>query len=147
MTENQKQALQYFSEGYSCAQAVAMAYAEKLGLTTAQAALVMGTFGGGIARLRQNCGAYTALMMLTASLTTCDAMDANLKAEAYPIGQIAHQAFLEKVGTINCGELLGRVAEMPVPEERSPEYYAKRPCAKVVLAATQVYEDLLAERG
>ena len=68
MTERTKQALRNFAAGYNCAQSVYMAYADVAGLTQEQAARVSAGFGGGIGRLRDNCGAFSAAVMLCINL-------------------------------------------------------------------------------
>ena len=69
MTDREKQALRNFAAGYNCAQSMFMAYADLLGLTQEQAARLSAGFGGGIGRLRQNCGAFSAAVMLCGALT------------------------------------------------------------------------------
>ena len=62
--------------------------------------------------------------------------------------QEIYRRFVEKNGTVSCAELLGRagVPEDPTPEERTPEYYAKRPCAQIIGSACQIIDDMLAEK-
>jgi len=145
MTEREKKALQLFASGDNCAQAVFKAYADLAGLTPEQAGLVAVGFGGGIGRLRQNCGAFSAAVMLCGALHGENGADSDQRKEVYRRVQAVHQRFVEKCGTVNCAELLGRQkkAEAPTPEERTPEYYASRPCAKVVLAACEIIEEQL----
>ena len=64
MTEREKQAVRNFADGCNCAQSVLMAYADVLGLTQEQAAMVSVGFGGGMGRLRLHCGAFSAAVML-----------------------------------------------------------------------------------
>ena len=142
MTERVQKALELFNSGYNCSQAVFMAYADQLGLTDHQAAMVACGFGGGIGRLRQNCGAYSGMIMLCALMEGEDGDSAEKRADTYARVQKVHGDFVERLGTINCAELLNRppVPESPVPEERTASYYASRPCAKIVQTACEIVE-------
>ena len=120
------------------------AYCDVAGLTQEQAALVAVGFGGGIGRLRQNCGAFSATVMLCGAIHGPDGADAANRTQVYGRVQDVHRLFVERLGTICCGELLGRNAEAPVPEERTPAYYASRPCARVILQACHIIEEQLA---
>lgn len=55
--ERVAQAVAYFKEGYNCAQSVVLAYADLYGLTHDLALHVAASFGGGIGRMRETCGA------------------------------------------------------------------------------------------
>lgn len=141
MTTREKQALRNFAAGQNCAQAVLMAYAEVCGLSTEQAAVLSAGFGGGIGRLRSNCGAFSAAVMLCGAVTP-DAASPAARKDVYARVQAVHADFVARCGTISCAELLARHPrkEGPVPEERTPAYYASRPCARVILQACRVIE-------
>lgn len=148
MTERQEKALYYFNNGDNCAQAVIKAYCDLVGLTEQQASLVSVGFGGGIGRLRQNCGAFSGMIMTMGALDDGDGASPERRADVYARVQRAHQMFVERLGTINCAELLQREQkpEAPTPEARTPEYYAGRPCTRIVLTACGIIEDMLAEK-
>lgn len=142
MTERTKQALRNFAAGYNCAQSVYMAYADVAGLSVEQAARASAGFGGGIGRLRDNCGAFSAAVMVCGSLEEQGHMPQGRPA-VYARVQAVHASFVEKCGTISCAELLKRhpKSEGPTPEERTPAYYASRPCARVILQACRIIEE------
>lgn len=142
MTERCKQALRNFAAGYNCAQSVSMAYADVMGLTQEQAARAAAGFGGGIGRLRDNCGAFSAAVMVCGALET-NGHQPHGRPKVYARVQEVHAAFVDKCGTISCAELLRRhpKSEGPTPEERTPAYYALRPCARVILQACRVIEE------
>lgn len=148
MTEREKQAVKNFADGHNCAQSVLMAYADVLGLTQAQAAMVAVGHGGGMGRLRLHCGAFSAAVMLAGALEGTDGAKKEHRPMTYARVQEIHRRFVEKNGTVSCAELLGRagVPEDPTPEERTPEYYAKRPCARIIRSACQIIDDMLAEK-
>ena len=80
--------------------------------------------------------------MLCALMEGQNGDSADKRAATYARVQQVHADFVERLGTINCAELLNRppVAEAPVPEERTAAYYASRPCAKIVQTACEIVE-------
>ncbi len=148
MTEREKQAVRLFAEGNNCAQSVLMAYADVLGLTQEQAAMVSVGHGGGMGRLRLHCGAFSAAVMLAGALEGPEGAKKEHRPQTYARVQEIHRRFVAKNGTVSCAELLGKagVPENPTPEERTPEYYAKRPCARIIRSACQIIDAMLAEK-
>lgn len=148
MTERAKQAVANFTAGCNCAQSVLLAYADLLGLTPEQAAMISVGFGGGMGRLRLHCGAFSAAVMLAGVLEGEDGAKKEHRPETYARVQEIHQQFLERNGTVSCAELLGKagVPEDPTPEERTPEYYAKRPCARIIASACELIDGMLAKK-
>lgn len=142
MTERVQKAVELFGSGDNCAQAVFKAYADLLGITPHQAGMIACGFGGGIGRLRQNCGAYSGMIMLCALMEGADGDSIEKRADVYARVQRVHADFVERLGTINCAELLNRppVPEAPVPEARTAAYYAARPCARIVQTACEIVE-------
>lgn len=138
-----------FLSGCNCCQAVLMAYADVLGLTQEQAAMVAVGHGGGMGRLRLHCGAFSAAVMLAGAIEGSDGAKKEHRPQTYARVQEIHRRFIEVNGTVSCAELLGRagVPEAPTPEERTPEYYRKRPCERVIRSACKIIDELLAERG
>ena len=148
MREREKQAVKNFTDGHNCAQSVLLAYADLLGLTPEQAAALSVGFGGGMGRLRLHCGAFSAAVMLAGMLEGAEGACKEHRPQTYARVQDIHRRFIQRNGTISCAELLGRagVPEDPTPEERTPEYYAKRPCARVIASACQLIDEMLAEK-
>ena len=124
-----------------------MTYADVLGLTTEQAAMISVGFGGGMGRLRLHCGAFSAAVMLAGVLEGADGAKKEHRPATYARVQEIYRQFMARNGTISCAELLGRagVPEDPTPEERTPEYYAKRPCAGIIRSACQLIDEMLQE--
>lgn len=153
MTERANQAVQNFHDGHNCAQSVLLAYADVLSLTPEQAAMVAVGFGGGMGRLRLHCGAFSAAVMLAGILEGEDGAKKEHRPSTYARVQEIHRQFVERNGTVSCAELLGRaggagrtaIQENPTPEERTPEYYQKRPCARIIRSACQIIDAMLEE--
>ena len=147
ISERAKQAVRNFAQGCNCAQSVALAYADVLGLNQEQAAMVSVGFGGGIGRLRDNCGAFSAAVMLCGVLEGPDGAKKEHRPETYARVQELHRRFVAVNSSICCAELLGRTKapERPTPDARTPEYYRSRPCAKIIRRACAIIDEMLEE--
>lgn len=135
-----------FLEGYNCAQAVVLAFAEDAGLDETLAKSFSRPLGGGMGRLRQTCGAVAGAAVASGVL-----FPELSKAEAYALVQEIARRFAAKNGSFNCGELLrgaGLKADTaPNPEKRTEEYYKKRPCPELIFDAADILEQICVERG
>lgn len=123
----------YFCEGYSCAQAVALAFEDKFAMDREELLKIASSFGGGLGRLREVCGAVSGMCMVAGVLHGYSSPKAReAKAEHYALIQQLAGKFKEKNGSIVCRELLGAklAVTAPTPEERTAEYYKIRPCAR-----------------
>ena len=152
--EVSEKARQNFMNGFNCAQSVFCALVEELGeekagmnLETAQK--LSSSFGGGMCRLREVCGAFSGMFMaagLVYGYSSSSEPDA--KAEHYALIQELAKKFAEKNGSIVCRELLGLppktsslAPDSPVPEKRTEQYYKKRPCADLVAGAAEIFAE------
>ena len=135
-----------FLEGYNCAQAVVLAFAEDAGLDESVAKAFSRPLGGGMGRLRQTCGAVSGAAVASGVL-----FPELTKPEAYALVQEIARRFAEKNGSFNCGELLRgaglKTDTAPNPERRTEEYYKKRPCPELIYDAAEVLEDICIARG
>lgn len=149
MTSRETRALRHFAAGDNCAQSVLQAYADIIGLTEEQAALLAAGLGGGMGRLRETCGTFTAAAMLCGALEGPHGADKALRPAVYARVQQLHRRFLEELGSISCAELLGRphAPEPPVPEARTAEYYHSRPCARVIRTACRIIDEQIVDKG
>lgn len=147
MSEQTEKATQLFKCGYNCAQSVVAAYAERYGYTQEQALRMSAAFGGGIGRMRMTCGAACGLFMLAGlERGAVEGDDRQGKADTYALVQELAAEFKRRNGSLICAELLGlkKPEESPVPEARTPAYYAKRPCVEMVAEAVRIWEEHLA---
>lgn len=151
LEERVKRAVELFKSGFNCSQAVVAAYADLYGFTEEQALKMAASFGGGIGRMREICGAACGMFLLAGLETgTTDPKDKDGKAANYKLVQELAAEFREKNGSLNCGELLGLKkcdSIQSVPEERTGQYYAKRPCAKIVEMAARIWGEYLEKKG
>ena len=137
-----------FLQGYNCAQAVVCAFDDVTGLDRETSARLASSFGGGMGRLREVCGTVSgALLVLGLLLGYADPKDMQAKTDHYHLVQEYARRFKELNGSIICRELLKGVTTKPgsEPEERTPEYYASRPCLRIVGEAAQIADELLKE--
>ena len=144
MQGNAEIAEQLFKQGYNCSQSVIGAYCEKLGLDFETAMRLSSSFGGGMGRLREVCGAVTAMFMVAGLLEGySDPQNIAAKKKHYELIQTLAEKFKKQNGSIICRELLALDEKQsnPVPEERTETYYKKRPCAELVRCAGEIIDE------
>ena len=139
-------AAELFLEGYNCAQAVAVAFTDVTGMDKKEAARLAAPFGGGMGRMREVCGAVSGMFMVLGALYGYDNSDADgKKKELYQQVQALAEQFRAENGSIICRELLKNPPSDPNPSPRTAEYYAKRPCAKMVMTAARLMDEFIAQ--
>ena len=145
--ERIEKAIALFKEGFNCSQAVVAAFADQYGFTREQALKMSASFGGGIGRMRETCGAACGLFMLAGLETgSTDGADREGKATNYALVQELAKEFTLRNGALKCADLLGLSKKEPVvstPEARTDQYYAKRPCVKMVEEAARIWCEYL----
>lgn len=139
--EHGMKAAELFLQGYNCAQSVLLAFEDMTGLDQSMALRLSSSFGGGMARLREVCGAVSGMAMVAGLLYGYDDIsDITLKKEHYARIQELAAAFRERAGSIICREILNDPPTDPAPSPRTEEYYRVRPCARMVLIAGEVLD-------
>ncbi|MCD7826450.1 MAG: C-GCAxxG-C-C family protein [Clostridiaceae bacterium] len=110
MESRKEMAQKLFKEGYNCSQSVFAAYADRYGIDRETALKISASFGGGMGRMREVCGAVSG-MFLVAGLETgsTDGKDAAGKKYNYQIVQDLAEEYRKQNGSIICRELLGLV--------------------------------------
>ena len=163
------QALERHHMGYNCAQSVAMTFADLYGIDSQLMARLSASFGGGIGRMRETCGAACGMFLL-AGLEVGDAEDrpqsagecapypdALVKKKNYEVVQQLAQSFRQQAGSLLCRELLGLAHARPdgsvppvqvvaTPEARTEGYYKRRPCVEMVAMAVRIYMQYLQQK-
>ncbi len=158
-----------FYAGYNCAQSVFCAFTDVTGLDLDTSARLSSSFGAGLGRLREVCGCVSgAAMVLGAVKGYDDPKDKKAKTEHYESVREFAARFRESEGSIICKELLakGRKSKNCTedsgsalstegcvnpenveiggePEERTAEYYKKRPCPDLVYRAAEILDEML----
>lgn len=146
--ERAQRAKEYFNKGYNCAQSVTLAFADITTLDAEMIATITASFGGGMGRLREVCGAVSGMAFVASFLSPCPTADnAEAKKANYALVQEFAEKFRKQNGAIVCRELLGleRPKDEPTPSPRTAEYYKKRPCAEYVYDAALIVGEYLAK--
>lgn len=143
-------AIDYFLEGYNCAQAVVMAVQDLLGVDLEILKDASSAFGGGFARLRGNCGTVSAMGFAVGFLAERSGDIEKDKARVYADTRMLAEKFREKFDTLNCAELLKNVKNIdysPMPSKRTEEYYKTRPCVIFITEAVKLIEEYAKAMG
>ncbi|HOS84856.1 MAG TPA: C-GCAxxG-C-C family protein [Bacteroidales bacterium] len=137
-------ALDYFNQGYACSQAVLLAYAPKYSLDETAAKLIASTFGGGMGRLREKCGAITGgFMVLGLEYGNTNPTDMDTKLNSYRKVRELNKKMLAKHETTMCGELLQKYVSK---EEVAERKHHKIICTTMVAdVAAEVWELIQSE--
>ena len=143
--EHGMKAAELFLQGYNCAQAVAVAFCDVTGLDEKFSARMVSSFGGGMGRLREVCGAVSGMFFVLGYLYGYDTPgDDELKMALYVQVQELAGKFRERCGHIVCREILNNPPTDPTPSPRTAEYYAQRPCARMVKEAADLMDAFIA---
>lgn len=155
LEERVERAAALFKEGYNCSQSVVAAYADLYGFTMEQSLKMSASFGAGIGRMRETCGAACGMFLLAGLETGCtDPKSIEGKGYNYEVVQKLASEFKRINGTLVCAELLGLrpigngevvsgVGAPTTPQERTQEYYKKRPCSEMVTTAARIFGEYL----
>ncbi len=163
MTSDQARARaeENFLKGYNCTQSVVEVFAEELGYDRDMALKLCQPFGAGICRMREVCGTVSGMLACAGMKAGKSDGSKEGKDEIYKIGQELADRFRKDHGSIICRELLGlvplgqsdkafkekkavdRVVDAPISQERTSEYYKKRPCPKLCGDAAAIFNDWL----
>lgn len=141
-------AVQAFESGYNCAQSVFVTYADLFGMDRETALKLSSSMGGGIGRMREVCGAVSSMALLAGLKEgNTDPSNEDRKEQIYLLVREMSDRFKEENGTIICRELLGIKSreQSAKPQARTQEYYANRPCSRLVAAAAKIVEEMLLE--
>ncbi len=141
-------AMENFGKGYNCSQSVVLAFSDLLGLPDDVLAKLASSFGGGMGRMREVCGAVSGMSIVLGLLYGYDNPQAVTEKSAhYERIQNAAKAFEDENGSYICRKLLNlpEGPDSPVPEKRTDEYYRKRPCKELVGSAAEILDRIIKE--
>jgi C_GCAxxG_C_C family probable redox protein len=118
MSKRQERAVMLYKSGYNCAQAVAIAYSDVLGMSEDKAGAIFSGFGGGFGGQHEVCGAVSAMTAVLGALLDVKDGDAEGKKKIYSRVQNACKDFKKEHESIICRTLLvnaKKVDESPKP--------------------------------
>lgn len=140
-----ERAAELFMKGYNCAQSVAVAFCDVTGLEVDYAARLSSSFGGGMGRMREVCGAVSGMLLVAGILYGYDTPGDDVsKKKHYALVQELSGQFRQQVGSIVCREILKNPSSDPNPTPRTAEFYKTRPCVRMVSLAAQILDDYMA---
>ena len=93
MTRAEK-AEKYFYEGYACSQAVALAFVDLTNISFEDMSKLSLPLGGGLARLRQTCGAISGMAMIVGLLFSDSAPSEENKLAIYERVRVLTDKFI-----------------------------------------------------
>ena len=141
-----KKALEYFDSGYACSQSVLLAFSSDYGLDEEIAKKISSTFGGGMGRLRQKCGALTgAFMVLGLEFGNTEPLDMKTKLSAYAKVRELDKKADEIYGTTQCAEILKKYVKSTDDVEQRKHHQII--CRKVVGDAAAILFDVIKEKN
>ena len=140
-------AYQYHQTGYNCAQSVAAAFADTVGLPPEQMMAMAGGFGGGVGGSRgELCGAISGgVLVLSLLHPYIDGADAAAKRAVYARVKEFRRRFEAVFGLTRCGELL---RTQPGVSDRTPaaaRLGVTAHCDNMVVTAAEILEQMLSE--
>lgn len=150
MSQHSDLAKELFKKGYNCSQSVFAASCDETGLDFDTALKIASSFGGGMGRLREVCGAVSGMFMVAGlKCGYTDPLDRTSKAEHDKLIQALAKQFLVENKSIVCRELLGLSVknDSPIPEGRTESYYKKCSCAEIVEYAAKILDEYIQNRG
>lgn len=138
MTHAQK-ALEMFEGGCNCAQAVAAAFADVMGLDEDTVCKLSASFGGGVGRLHDLCGAVSGMcMVLGAVCGFGPAASEEVKVSYYEKVRLLVDRFKSRCGSYICRELL--VSDEP----HEHEWFRQNYCVNFVALAADILDEFIA---
>ena len=135
-------AQKYFECGKNCSQAVALAFCPEMGLSEEIVERQTIGFGGGMGRMREVCGTVSGMTYVISNLYGgCG------RAAVYAMVQEVAKRFEAENGSIICRVLLAKAGAAPAggtaAEERTADYYKKRPCPELCKMAADILDDFI----
>lgn len=146
MTDHRELAAQMFLDGYNCSQSILVAFRDVTGLDADFSARLSSSFGGGMGRMREVCGAVSGMLMVAGLLYGYETPGDDVSKKAhYQLVQYLAGQFREQAGSIVCREILKNPPSDPNPTPRTAEFYRKRPCTRMVMIAAQILDEYIAQ--
>ena len=100
--------LENHAKGYNCAQAVACAYCDLVGMDEQSAFRATEAFGLGMGGMQATCGAVSGAVLLAGLKSSCGDLEAPVsKGKTYQISKKIVEGFQKKNGSTVCKDLKG----------------------------------------
>jgi len=136
-----QEAKMYFEKGYNCAQAVVLAFCDVTGLSEKQAAMMSSSFGGGMGKMGEVCGAVTGMFMVLGLVEGGYAPDdKEAKMAHYKKVRELADRFKSENESIICRELLENHKDKPTVSGHNSH------CFNMVMQASDILEEYFASK-
>ena len=139
------EAAEIFRSGYSCSQAVCLAFADDFGIDRPAALKLSCALGGGMAHTGNTCGAVSGpLMVIGMKYGRAALDDLASKERSYELAQKFIREFMRRHHSVNCTELIGHNLSDPKELATAREKNVFRTtCTKFVSDAGEILETML----
>ncbi len=140
-----ERALDYYFNGFNCAQSVIASFADKLEIDEEVVLKMASGFGGGMGRMQETCGAVTGAFMVIGFLRGKYKLgDEEAKEKTNQLIQEFSQKYTEKFGSINCKALI----EFDLNTEEGRQQAEKedvflKKCSNYVKDSVELLEEIL----
>lgn len=140
-------AKELFEEGYNCSQSILAAFCDETGLDKETSLRLSSSFGAGMGKMREVCGAVTGMFMVVGlKYGYTDPLNLDVKSKHYELIQCLSEQFKAENNSIICRELLDMPMDNnPIPAARTDAYYKSRPCAKLVEHAAKLLDEYISK--
>lgn len=147
MSERVEQAVEMFSDGYSCAQSLLVVFGPDLGVEREAALRLAAPLGGGLSRTDGPCGAAMgALLVLGLKHGHNHPDDEEGAGRIRDLTQDYLARYQERKGSTMCTGILGHdLSQSGVPEKVKEGELAKETCPDAVRTAAQLLEEYLGQ--
>jgi C_GCAxxG_C_C family probable redox protein len=137
-----------FMSGFNCAQSVLLPFASGDGIGAEEAAKIASSFGAGMGRLQETCGAVTgAFMALGLEYGFISTDDPQGKARSLEKTRDFASRFRAKFGTLKCRDLLGLDLNTDEGQEQHKvQDQREKICRNCVAFAAATVEEMMAKR-
>ncbi len=138
-----------FLEGFSCSQAVFSAFAEAAGIDLETALKISSSFGAGMARMGDTCGALTGgMIVLGLKFGRIVADDTEAKEKNYRLVHEFVEEFNRRFEKADCRDLLGFDPGSPEASQRfANEPELKKKCSGFVREASEIIEEIISRES
>jgi C_GCAxxG_C_C family probable redox protein len=144
MTRSEK-ALEYFSNGYNCAQSVIISFADILQIEEEKVLRIASGFGGGMGGMQETCGAVSGAFLVIGYLKgKYKEDDDEAKELTNSLIQGYTHKFVERCGSINCKALIKfdlRTEEGKKEAEASDVFNKK--CTTYIKNSIELLEEII----
>jgi len=134
-----------FTNGFSCSQAVCLAFADDFNIDSETALKLSCALGGGMAHSGNTCGAVTGALMVIGMKYGCTRLDdLEAKDKTYSVANAFITEFMNRNHSLNCTDLIGHNLSDPkaLAIAREKKLFHTK-CANFVRDAGEILEEVL----